>query len=242
MVAQRGGPVSGAALLLASTLVPNLLAPIAPAGATAAAPPWAFMGLPQQKPPATQFEVLSSDGGPLLRIASDAGYGQLVHPLSGPPAAATRLSWRWRVAQWPEGADLRHKAGDDTAIKVCAMFEQPLARLPFVERQKLRLARSLSGSALPAATLCYVWDAQLAAGSVLPNAYSDRLRWWVLRSGSPGPWQQEQRDLQADFRRAFADELGDGRVPPLSAIAVGADSDNGGGRARADLADLVLQP
>ena len=152
-------------------------------------------------------------------------YGNLVHEL--PPGNPGRwLSWRWRIDEANPRADLRTRDGDDAALKVCVLFDLPLDAVPFAERQLLRIARARSGEALPAATLCYVWDPRLPAGTLLDNAHSRRVRWLVLRgAGSPiATWQSERRDVQADFLRAFGDEAR--AAVPLQAIAVGADADN----------------
>jgi hypothetical protein len=201
-------------------------------------PPWRFAALPKQTLPPTRFALVDFDGRRALRIDTAGSYGNLVQAIDG--ADGGTLAWRWRVDQPVAGADLRRKEGDDTAVKVCAMFDLPLEALPFWERQKMRLARRLSGEALPAATLCYVWDPALPAGTLLPNVYSPRLRWIVLRGGDTplAGWQTERRDLRADFLRAFGDEAA--RPPPLIAIAVGADADNTGGQSTAYVADLTL--
>lgn len=214
------------------------LSPVGPGPEPAA--PWRFVGLPDQKLPKTRFSVAEVDGRRALRIESAGSYGNLVHPLDG--EGGTQLRWSWRVDRALPAADLRSKAGDDTALKVCAMYDLPLEALPFWERQKMRLARGVSGEALPAATLCYVWDPALPAGTVLPNAYTGRLRWMVLRGtgSATGAWQTEQRDLRADFLRVFGDDAK--TVPPLTALVIGADADNTGGQALGFLADLVLTP
>jgi hypothetical protein len=199
--------------------------------------PWAHAGLPQQKSPPTRFSVREVDGRRVLQIEADRSYGNLVHPLSG--AAAGRLSWRWRIDQPVSGADLRKKQGDDAALKVCALFELPRERVPFVERQLLRLAESRFGEPLPNATLCYVWDPSWPRESIVSNAYTRRLRFITL-DGAAGVWHVERHDLAADFLRAFGDESRE--VPPLRAILVGADADNTGGRSLAWLDALRLEP
>jgi hypothetical protein len=122
------------------------------------------------------------------------------------------------------------------------LFDLPDDRVPFMERQLLRLARSVSQQALPGATLCYVWAPLAREGAVVPNAYTRRMRWKILRGiGSPlATWQTERRDLRADFLEAFGDEVT--QMPPLSAVLVGADADNTGGRGEARIVDLVLRP
>lgn len=213
------------------------LTPLAgPPGAEPPAP-WVWAGLPGQTLPATRFALERLDGQPVLRVQTAASYGNLVHPLQG--ALAGRLTWRWRVDKPLSAADLRRREGDDVALKVCALFALPRAAVPFVERQLLRLAEARTGAALPSATLCYAWDPAWPEGTVVPNAFSRRVRYITL-GGAPQRWQQVQRDLARDFVNAFGDETT--TVPHVLAIAVGADADNTGGDSLGWLADLTHEP
>ena len=217
---------------------PLLVQPAGPADVPA--PPWHVLGLPQQTKPLTRYSVLPLDGQRVLRVEAQASYGNLVHPVLEHPNAQ-RLSWRWRVDEANPGADLRRKDGDDSALKVCALFDLPTAAVPFVERQVLRIARLRSGEILPAASVCYVWDAKLPPGTVLDNAYSRRIRMIVLRGPEAGlhSWHSEQRDVGADFLRLFADEAQ--TVPPLVGIAIAGDADNTLARSLAYLASITLE-
>ena len=213
-----------------------------PAGASdEPASPWRVIGLPKQSKPFTRFSIVSLDGQRVLRVEAVASYGNLDHPLVDVPEGARRLSWRWRVDELVAGADLRRKDGDDSPIKVCALFDLPMSALPFVDRQLLRLARVSAGENLPSASVCYVWDNQLAPGTVLDNAFTRRIRTIVLR-GPETPlrgWVSEQRDVAADFLRLFGDEAG--TVPPLMGVAVGADADNTRGRSLAFVGAIKLE-
>lgn len=206
-----------------------------------AAAGWRLALLPRQKPPPTRLQIVEEDGAPILRIESKGSYGHWIHRLAGPEALAGQLSWRWRVDRFVAGADLRQRATDDASVKLCVMFDMPLDDVSFVERQKLRLARLAMGEEMPAATLCYVWDTRLPRDTVLPNAYTDRMRWLVLRGPeSPaGQWRAEGRVLRADFQRVFG-VRGDGKVSVL-AFLVGADADNTGGEGLAFVGDLRWQ-
>jgi len=212
---------------------------VSPVGAGPLPPaPWHVVGLPHQRKPFTRFTVAELDGVRALRIDADHAYGHLVHPL--PHVGAGLLSWRWRVDETIAGADLRRRAGDDAALKVCALFALPDAAVPFLERQLLRLVEAGAGEHLPAATLCYVWDhSDLPDGTLLHNAFTHRIRFIVVH-GTPRHWASEQHDLAADFRRAFGDEAK--TVPALEGIAIGADSDNTGSHSVAWLDGLHLQP
>ena len=194
-----------------------------PIGASAvASPPWRFAGLPGQTKPATHFDIVTLDGVRVLRVEADQSYGNLLHPLPAATPAGT-LSWRAQVALPLQGADLTTRRGDDAALRVCALFDMPLAQVPVFERQLLRLASSRLGEPLPTATLCYVWDATLAPGSVVVSPYTRRVRSIVVHSPQ-GQWQAERHDLGNDFLRVFGDEAL--RVPVLTAILIGADADN----------------
>ncbi len=200
------------------------------------AAPWRVVGLPQQAMPLTRFAVVMQGGERVLRVEAERAYGNLVHALKD--SRAGTLAWRWRVDQPANGADLAQKRGDDTALKVCAFFDMPLARVPFVERQLLRMASSRTGESLPTATLCYVFDASLTPGTLLRNAYTARVR-YIAAGGAPRQWRNEEHDLAADFRRAFGDESRE--VPPLSAIVIGADTDNTGSHSIGFLSGLQLK-
>ena len=207
------------------------------------APGWRVVGIPGGKIALTGFNIVELDSARVLRVEAIKSYANLVHAIApAVPAPGLQLRWRWRLEQPLPDANLRRKDADDSPIKVCALFDQPLERLGLLERNLLRLARSLSKESLPSATLCYVWDASIASGTILPNAYTNRVRLMVLDSGAQqlGQWRVHGRDLAADFQRAFADDAGS--VPPLTAVLIGADADNTGGHSVAYVADLSLAP
>ncbi len=212
-------------------------------------PGWRYVGFPKQKAqiPPTVIEAGQVDGQPAVKVVTASSYGTLVHDLKDAPPA--RLQWRWRLDQpLSDGTavpDLTTKAGDDAALKVCALFEHPLERVPFVERTVLRIARSVSGEALPAATVCYVWDSAHPAGRQGANPYTRRVRYISLR-GNDTParqWVAESRDLAQDFATLFADEQPAGSAaPPVRSVLIGADSDNTASRSSGWVADLRTGP
>ena len=218
----------------------NVLAPFGEPGKPVQSP-WHVDGLPDQTKPFTLFSVVDIDGRRSLRMDADKSYGDLVQRL---PASvnAGQLHWAWRLEQPLAHSDLRNRSGDDSAAKVCAFFDEPMARLSFGERQLLRLFRARSGEPVPTATICYVWDTTLPVGTALDNAFTRRIRYIVLESGAAkkGAWISEQRDLAADFSRLFGAESPE--VPKVTGVALGADADNTQGHSIADVADVVLRP
>jgi hypothetical protein len=232
---RRGDPLRAVVLVftlaLSTATWAQTLAPLVAADGAQVGAPWRVVGFPKAGAdiPLTRFEVATVQGERAVKVSTQSSYGTLVHDL--PDVAAAKLQWRWRLDQPLSGGkaapDIQTKAGDDAALKVCVMLDHPLERVPFVERTKLRLARSISGEDLPAATLCYVWDSVHPAGTQGANPYSRRVRFISLQGqgAALGQWQTESRDVAADFARLFADEAG-AQPPRVRAVLIGADSDN----------------
>lgn len=240
---------------LAAVLAAGLAGLIPAAAATAAGltplssgrgalpPPWHVVTVPKI-PRHTQYEVVEIDGRRAVRATAEASYANAVHPLNADVTGTPVLAWSWRVERFPEGSDLARKSGDDLAAKVCVLFDVPLERLATGDRLRIQLGRSLFREDLPAATLCYVWDRTLPVGTLLPNIYTDRVRFIVLRSGlaaEVGRWFDERRDLRTDFARAFPREA-EGGLPRVAAVAFATDADNTGSSALAWFGDIALLP
>lgn len=203
--------------------------------------PWHFSTLPRKQP--TRFEVVQQGAQRVLKVEADDSYGNLVHRTQVAPNAGTTLTWRWRVDQFVQNADLRTRDGDDGAAKLCVSFDFPVEKLPFAERAKLALARAATGEDVPSESLCYVWDDKQPKGTSLVNAFTQRIRMVVLESGPttpPGGWKEEHRNLLADYRLAFGHEAG-GEVPDIVAVEVSADADNTHGHGLAYFSDLTLK-
>ena len=206
--------------------------------------PWRVVGLiGASSKPLTRFDLVPVDGRTVLRVLADHSYANLVHDLPDVVVPkGTQLRWRWRLDQALLDADLRHRETDDTALKVCLLFNAPAENLGALEQSLLGVARAISGEKLPAATLCYVWDNTLPVGTVLNNAFTGRIRMIVVDSGTKalGQWVSHQRDVTADFNRAFGREFP--TLPPLEGVAVGADADNTAGRSLGYIGDLKITP
>lgn len=207
--------------------------------------PWHVVGLPGQDPavkPFTEFAVVEIDGRKALRVEAKESFGNLVDRVRW-TAPTAKLSWQWRVDDPVPNADLRAKQGDDTALKVCVSFDLPMEQVPFLERQLLKIGQAKTDEPLATANVCYVWDANLPIGTALDNAFSRRTRYIVLQTGSADlkQWKTEKRDVNADFKKLFADESA-GKVPPITAIGIGADADNTKGHSLGYVANMVLEP
>ena len=212
-----------------------------------AAPPgeppavWKFATLPNKVP--TKYSIVDLGGSRVLKVEADESYGNLVHALRMQPAEKSVLAWRWRVDKLIEEADLKVRSGDDAAAKLCVFFGFDGSKLPLGERTKLALARSSTGQDVPTETLCYVWDNKLPIDTGLPSAFTKRIRFIVLQSGTSklAQWVTQRRNVVADYQRMFGDES-EGKTPEITGVAVQADADNTHGHGLSYFGDITLTP
>ena len=192
-----------------------------------------FNPSPKAKP--TRYALVRDGNDMVVRADADDSMSGLIHPLRINPAVTPLIQWRWRIERPLKSADITTKAGDDYAARLYVFFDYDIARLPFVARTKLKLARALYGMEAPAAALNYVWDNRQPVGAIQANTYTDRVRMIVVESGADkaGLWVTETRDLAADFRAAFGEE-----APLVSGIAIATDTDNTGERVTAWYGDI----
>lgn len=228
------GACAGVALAVEDHVVAAAFSAMQPGTATPAGwTPLTVSGIKNS----TRYTLVSDDGVTVVRAESRAAAAGLSRALRVNPAEYPWLRWRWKIDKLITGADLHTREGDDFPARLYVMFDYPLEKLPFIERNKLRLARALFDPNLPAATLCYVWDGKAAVETIAPSAYSDRVRLIVVASGAArlGRWVDFERNVAADFQAAFGEA-----APPVQAIAIATDTDNTGADATAHFGDILF--
>jgi len=196
--------------------------------------PWIVEHLDQRVPP-TLYGLRQWDGVVAIEARAKKSMALLGRTVTVDLRKTPILCWQWRIDAPVASADMTRKSGDDYAARVYLTFAVPPEQLGFGTRTKLRLARSIYGAQVPDAALNYVWDNRHPVGTWQDNAYTDRARMLVLRSGAgrAGAWVQERRNVLADFQRAFGDINGE-----LRGLAVASDTDNTGEEAHAGFADF----
>jgi hypothetical protein len=206
-----------------------------PAGSGTPPAPWELVRF-SEKVPATRYQLRRWDGVNAVEARAEASMALLARRVDIDLQQTPVLCWRWRIEQPVQRADLRTKGGDDYAARVYVTFRLPTEALSLGLRAKLALARSVRGDAVPDAALNYVWDNRHPIGTSAPNAYTDRARMLVLRSGAAeaGRWVEERRDIARDLADAFGEWTG----TRTTLLAVASDTDNTGETAMAGFADL----
>ncbi len=128
------------------------------------------------------------------------------------------LNWSWRVDKVLNGVDERSKGGDDYPARVYVV---------------------VSGGAASWKTrsLVYVWSSNQPVGATWNNAFTSNARVMALRSGTrdAGRWVSEKRDIRADFRQLFGED-----IATIDAVALMTDTDNSGQNATAWYGDIYF--
>ncbi len=173
----------------------------------------------------TRFDLVDSAGSTVLRARADAAAASLRYRVAINPAVEGHLQWRWKTERVLSKADLRTKSGDDYAARLYVFFDRQPKQMSLGERLAFTLGRARYGEQLPSAALCYVWDNRQPVGTVRDNAYTGFVKMIVVTSGraQQGDWVVLQRDVAADYRRAFGSA-----PPPITGVAVAVDTDNTG--------------
>lgn len=187
-------------------------------------PGWVLQSVPNV-PRQTRFDLVRDGDATVLRARADASAASLLYSLQVDPARDPRLRWRWKTERVLDRADMTRKAGDDYVARLYVFFDRKPAQMSLGERTLYRLGRARYGDKLPAAALCYVWDNRQPVDTLRSNAYTGFVKMVVASSGKArqGQWVQLQRDVAADYRRAFKTA-----APAITGVAIMVDTDNTG--------------
>jgi hypothetical protein len=189
---------------------------------------WVHKTFPGKAP--TRFAYEHIDGRDVISVQANGSVSMLRQPVQVPPQELAGLRFSWKVPALIAQADLTLRDKDDSPVRVVLAFDGDRSRLSARAAALAELVRTVTGEEMPYATLMYVWCNKREAGSVIHNPRTDRIRKICLESG-PGrlnEWLDYERDIAADFQRAFGE-------PPGTLVGVGimTDSDNTNSRTRA---------
>jgi hypothetical protein len=199
--------------------------------------PWYAVNIRFKTPTAYSKAVISD----VPCVLAEANGSWSLHVANVPQqfAAASNLSWRWHVPALVAGANNATAGLDDAPARVVVAFKGDRSKLDAADRSTMSLAKALGGWELPFAAIQYIWEAKAPVDSVIPNANIARIKKVVVRSGEAGltQWQSFERDVRADFRKAFP-----GEAPgEIESIGLMTDTDSLGGVTKACYADVRLR-
>jgi len=184
------------------------------------------------------FEPTRVLGQAALRVQANNSVSILRQRFADDLPPVGKLTFSWKVDGLPMNANLRDPQAEDAPVRIVMAFGGDRSLLSERAHRLSELSRLLTGEELPYATLAYVWSAHEPLEMVVPNPRTDRIRKMVVETGeqSLGQWLRYERNVRADFVRAFGEEPG-----PLLAIALMTDTDNTSSKLQAWYGSLILE-
>ena len=182
---------------------------------------WVHTAFPGKK--ASHYSLVRLDGRNAMAVNAVSSASMLRQKVRVEPADLNQLRFSWKVPALIETADLEQRDLDDSPVRIVLAFEGDRSKFSAKNAMLSELAHALTGEPLPYATLMYVWCNKRESGSVIINPRTDRIRKLVMESGSGhlGQWMDYERDIRADFEKAFGEAPG-----ALLAVGIMTDSDN----------------
>lgn len=189
----------------------------------------------------TTYELVRdpATGRVVLRALAERSASGLKQRLDVVAAERPLVAWHWRVVDLIAAADNQDRYSEDAPARLMLFFDGDKATLPPREQMLLETAHLLTGQEPPYATLMYVWENRFAAGTVLPNAFTQQVKMIVIGTGRDriGTWKAFERNYVDDYRRVFGTEPG-----RLIGVGIMTDTDNTGESVEAFYGDIVLKP
>lgn len=156
--------------------------------------------------PQNRYQLIEDAGATVVHARAQASASGMIHHINVNPRERPLLSWRWKVMDLlPSTA-----SADDSPARIVVSFDGDHEKLDFSDRLLYDQFRLFTGQQLPYAALMYVWGSRTPREAIVPNPYTSRIKIIVVESGLDrlGQWLSEQRNVAADFRRAFGEEPG----------------------------------
>ena len=169
------------------------------------------------------FELAKQPARAALSVSADGSVSILRKRFDKALPDVDQIAFSWKVDGLPDDARLGEAGKDDAPVRILLSFDGDRSKWTGRNHRMSEMSRLLTGEELPYATLMYVWANHDAPETVIVNARTDRIRKVVVESGAEqvGRWRDYQRNIRADFVRAFGEEPG-----PLRAVAIMTDTDN----------------
>ena len=187
----------------------------------------------------TDYTLVTDDGAVVVRATARNAASFLAVRVDFDPQQFPMLSWRWKVAQGVPAANTAEQSKEDAPVRVMVAFAGDMSKLSLKERAAASAAQTISGQALPYATLMYIWGSKVAIDSITTSSRSSRVRMIAVAADDQGigRWHSYTRNLVEDFKRAFGEAPG-----KVTSIEVMTDTDNTNADAQAYYGDITVGP
>ena len=185
----------------------------------------------------TVYRLENYQGRTVLSANSKTSASGLAVKLRPRQASNLWLQWEWKAINPIVNADNADAYADDAPLRILVAFDGNKSKLPLKEKMTFEMANLISGQEMPYATLMYIWSGKSPVDAIIPNAHTSRIKMIVVDSGwdSLDQWHNHQRDLAADYKRAYGESPGE-----VIGIALLTDTDNTKSEVRAYYGDIEL--
>jgi Protein of unknown function (DUF3047) len=186
----------------------------------------------------TGYSLVADAGTTVVRAASDQSASGLTRAIAISPVQYPVIQWRWKVNNVLQKGDVTSRDGDDYPARIYITFAFDPDKAGYLDRLEYQAARLIQGKDVPYRAISYIWGSNSPAGTMIPNAYTDKVMMFVVESG-PGKLQQwvtESRNVYEDYLKAFGEE-----PAMISGVAIMTDTDNTGESAVAWYGDIVFR-
>ena len=185
----------------------------------------------------TVYRLESYQGKTVLSANSKTSASGLAVKLRPRQASNLLLQWEWKALNPIVNADNADGYADDAPLRILVAFDGNKSKLPLKEKMTFEMANLISGQEMPYATLMYIWSGKSPVDTIITNAHTSRIKMIVVDSGwdNLGQWHKHQRDLAADYKRAYGEAPGE-----VIGIALLTDTDNTKSETRAFYGDIEL--
>ena len=186
----------------------------------------------------TTYTLVKDGETTVMKAVANASASGLVRDIRIDPKQYPMVQWKWKIDNILQKADVRRKEGDDYPARLYIAFEYDSSKVEFFEKVKFQTIRLFYGKYPPLGAINYIWESKTPKETVLPNAYTNRVRMIVVESGAEklNDWVDEERNVYEDYRKAFGEE-----PPMISGVAIMTDTDNTGESATAYYGDIVFK-
>ena len=143
------------------------------------------------------------------------------------------LAWAWKIDSIVEGANVATQARDDRPASLFVSFNYD--DLDLLSRLRIVALRAMGYEVVPRRAIAYIWANQPDQDRVISGAYTPWVKQVAVQRGTTrvGTWQQQRRNVRADYRRLF------GEAPPsVRGVAIMTDTDNTDGDVTAYYGDI----
>jgi len=185
----------------------------------------------------TVYRLENYQGKTVLSANSKTSASGLAVKLRPRQANNLMLQWEWKAINPIINADNADGYADDAPLRIMVAFDGNKSKLSLKEKMTFEMANLISGQEMPFATLMYIWSGKSPVDTIITNAHTSRIKMIVVDSGwdNLGQWHKHQRDLAADYKRAYGEAPGE-----VIGIALLTDTDNTKSEVRAFYGDIEL--